>query len=160
MQGVRAGKDAFLLQRIRLPVDAVHIADAFHKGAHFVCFFVPFDELFHHGMLGGKGHEGNAKERVGARGEHVDALDAFGQQGGIFNAKGNGSTRGFANPVALHGDNAVGPATLEGLQVLQQLVAVGRDLEKPLGQILLHHAAVAAPAQAVNDLFVGEHRMA
>ena len=92
MQGICAGKDAFFLQRIRLPVNAVHIADTFHKGAHFVSFFITFNELFHHGMLWRKGHERNAKERVGARGEHVYARNALGQQGCVFNTKGNGGT--------------------------------------------------------------------
>lgn len=108
-------------------------------------------------MFRRKRHEGDAEERVRTGGENVQALRAL---HGFFQGKGDGRARGFADPVALHGQHAFGPAALQLLQVFQQFVAVSRDFKEPLGQVFLDHAAVTAPAQAVNDLLVGQYRMA
>ena len=79
---------------------------------------------------------------------------------GLFQRKGDGGPVGLADPVALHGQHAFRPAALQLGKILQELVAVGGDAQEPLGQILLFHTAVAAPAQAVDDLLVGQHGMA
>ena len=67
---------------------------------------------------------------------------------------------GLADPVALHTEHAVRPAALELGEVGEQFVGVIRDLEEPLGEFLLDDGRVAAPAQAVDDLLVGEHGIA
>ena len=60
----------------------------------------------------------------------------------------------------LHGNDAFRPATLQKLQILQKLVCVGCDAQKPLGEVLLLNGRVAAPAAAFHDLFVGKHGVA
>jgi len=65
-----------------------------------------------------------------------------------------------ADPVALHGQHALGPARGQGIQTGQQFVGIVRDTQKPLLQVLLLDLAVAAPAAAFDDLLVRQHRMA
>src|ERR1700731_2035090 len=65
---------------------------------------------------------------VDARGEHFDGLDT----GNIGNRKFHARAYGFANPVALHGDDALGPAAFELFQVIEELLGVAGSLEKPL----------------------------
>ena len=62
-----------------------------------------------------------------------------------------------ADPVALHRHDPLGPAHL--LEVVQQPVGVGRDLEEPLLQRARLDLGAAALAAAVDDLLVGQHRL-
>ena len=64
---------------------------------------------------------------------------------------------GAADPVALGGDDAVGPGGLQVVQVVQQLLGVVGDLEVPLRQLALGHLGAAALAVTVDDLLVGQH---
>ena len=62
------------------------------------------------------------------------------------------------DPVGLHQLDRLGP--LDVAQPVQQLVGVGGDAEVPGGDLLLGQAAVAAPADAVLGLLVGEGGLA
>ena len=125
------------------------------------------------GLLGGhdvlgdlcvRGHhaERGAVEGVRAGGEHGD-----GAPGGV---RGVGALRGGAldhevhvralgapDPVALHGQHALGPVALQLAHVVQQALGVVGDLEVPLVQGLLGHGGVAALAGPVDHLLVGQH---
>jgi len=108
-------------------------------------------------MFGGQAHEGGAEKRIGPGGEDGDVRGVRGRLG-----QGEGEFRagGFADPVALHGEHALGPAAGKLLQIGEQFLGVGGDAQKPLFQVLLHHRLVATPATSVDDLLVGEHRAA
>ena len=64
-----------------------------------------------------------------------------------------------ADPVALHEEHPLGPATLEQRHVVEQTLGVIGDLEVPLGQGLLDDGRAAALAVPVDDLLVGQHRL-
>ena len=100
-------------------------------------------------------HERRAVQRVGTRRVDVDlALAVSGVQG-----ERDVGALGAADPVALRGDDAVGPRLLQLVQAVQQLLGVVGDLEVPLGQLLLGHLRPAPLADAVDDLLVGQHRL-
>ena len=105
MDHIGAGEDAFFFQIVGLALQTVHVADAGHEGAHFVGLFVAFDELFHQRMFGGQGQEGHAEHGVGTGGEDFQMVDAVQGSG---QAEAHGRTGGLADPVALHGEHAVG----------------------------------------------------
>ncbi len=63
-----------------------------------------------------------------------------------------------ADPVALHGFHLLGP-TLQLVQIVQERVSVGGNLHKPLRYFLALDLGVTAPAAAVDDLFIGQHRL-
>src|SRR5213080_5216278 len=104
-------------------------------------------------MLGGEAHEGDAEERVGARGEDRDGAGA-GLEG-----KADLRSRAPPDPIPLHGEHALGPAG-QAVQVAEQLLGVGRDAEEPLLELAVDDRTVAAPAAAVHHLLVGEHGLA
>ena len=65
---------------------------------------------------------------------------------------------GPADPVALHGEHAIGPVAFELLHVVQQLVGVGGDAQEPLFQgALFDGRGFVTPAAAVDHLLVGQH---
>ena len=119
------------------------------------------DELVQTSVLGSQDKEGNAKERVGARGEDGNlalvALDGL----AILVAQGKVDlgALGAADPVGLHLLYALGPAG-ELLQVIEQLLRVLGDLEVPLLQVALLRLGAAAPALALGDLLVGQNGLA
>ena len=65
---------------------------------------------------------------------------------------------GSPDPVALHDDDFFGPVG-QRLEAGQELVGVLRDAEEPLLQLACDDHRAAAPAAAVNDLLVGQHRV-
>ena len=65
---------------------------------------------------------------------------------------------GAADPVALHGEDALRPAAFELRHIVQQLVGVVGDPEEPLFQrALLHGGVFVAPAAALHHLLIGQH---
>ena len=61
-----------------------------------------------------------------------------------------------ANPVALHGAHLLRPL-VQFVQVIEQLVGVSGDLDKPLVNFPALYGIVTAPAAAVHHLLVGQH---
>ena len=100
-------------------------------------------------VLGREDEEGRAEERVRPGREdgyvHVQVVDPEEDIGAL----------GAADPVALDGQDALGPLHLPHL--VQQMVGVGRDLEEPLREVARLDLAAAALAAAVHDLLVREH---
>src|SRR5207302_905785 len=66
---------------------------------------------------------------------------------------------GFADPIALHGDDAVGPGAFQFFQIFKELIGVVSGLEEPLLDFArLDEGVFVAPAvAAVDDLLVGQH---
>ena len=119
------------------------------------------DELVQARVLGRQDKEGNAKERVGARGEDGDltlvALDGLAI--GVAQGKVNLGALGAADPVGLHLLDALGPAG-ELLQVIEQLLGVVGDLVVPLLEVTLLGLGAATPALALGHLLVGQNGLA
>ena len=105
------------------------------------------------GMLRGDGHEGRAEDGVRSGGEDGERFV------GIFEGEVHLGAHALADPVALHGENFFRPAR-EGVATGKQLLCIVGDLEKPTVHFPGEHGIVATPAGAVDDLLVGQHRLA
>ncbi len=103
-------------------------------------------------VLGRQDEERRAEERVGARGEDGDRLVQ------VALVEQHLGALGAADPVALHGEHALGPV-LEQRHVVEQALRVVGDLEVPLRQDAALDRRSAALAVPVDDLLVGEHRL-
>ncbi len=126
------------------------------EGAHLRGLFAArhLRELLHIGMFRGHRDEGDAKDRVNARRKGLKLEISIGDIHLEVNALG------AAYPVALHRDDALRPA-LEVVEAVNQLLRVVRDTDEPLVEVALRDRSTAAPADAVvDDLLVGEHRLA
>src|SRR5882757_1973759 len=106
-------------------------------------------------MRGGEDDGACAVDGVDARGENLDGLDA----GNIGYREPDTRADGFADPIALHGDDAIGPGAFEFFQIFKELIGVVSGLQKPLLDFTgLDERVFVAPAvTAVDDLLVGEH---
>ena len=101
-------------------------------------------------MLGRQHHVGRAEQRVRTGREHPEiAVHAVEREVHL------GADRA-ADPVLLHLPGAGRP--VHPLEVLEQAVGVGGDLEHPLAHRPAHHVEAADLALAVDDLLVGQHR--
>src|SRR5712675_1952993 len=109
-------------------------------------------------MGGSEDDSACAVDGVHARGENLDGLDA----GNIGYREPDTCANGFADPIALHGDHAVGPGALKFFQIFKELIGVVSGLEEPLLDFAgLDEGVFVAPAvAAVDDLLVGQHRAA
>src|SRR5258708_945266 len=95
-----------------------------------------------------------AVDSVNPRGENLDGSRARNIGYREFDAR----AFALADPVALHGDDAIGPATFEQLQIIEQLLGVCGSAQEPLLDFARFNEGVfVAPAITVDDLFVGEH---
>src|SRR6267142_3233722 len=105
-------------------------------------------------MRGGEDDGAGAVDSVDARGENFDGLGG----GDIGYGKPHARADGFADPIALHGDDAVGPGALKFFQIFKELIGVVSGLQKPLLDFAgLDEGVFVAPAvAAVYDLLVGE----
>ena len=106
-------------------------------------------------MRGSENDGGGAVDGVDARGENFDGLRA----GDIGNGEFHARALDLADPVALHGDDALGPATFELFQIIEQLFGVCGGLQEPLLDFAgLDESVFVAPAiAAIDDLLVGQH---
>ena len=110
-------------------------------------------------MLGGHGHIGGAHQGVGAGGVDLQII-------GIISFETLLTFRGylkthlhaarFADPVALHGFDLLGPM-LEFVEVGQQLFGIIGDFEVIHRDFALFNQRARAPAAPVDYLLVGEH---
>src|SRR5665213_3044171 len=101
-------------------------------------------------MLGREDQTRRAIDGIDARGEDANRLDAL---------EINLRALRTADPVLLHGEDALRPSALERLDVLEQLIRVGGDLEEPLRERLLFYGLrFMPPAAAVDHLLICQHR--
>src|SRR5439155_10207695 len=102
-------------------------------------------------------HEGRSEERVRARGEDRDGgtlPNPSPNYGGGANGEDDLSALAAADPLPLHLFDALGP--VDPIQIGQEAIGVVRDFEVPLGHGALFDGAIAAPAAALLDFFVGQ----
>ena len=98
-------------------------------------------------MLRCQDHVFRAKERIWARGKHVDAV--------AFRREGYLRTAGATDPVALHGLDLLRP--IQQLQIIEQAIRIRGNAHHPLGQIFAEYREVAALRLAFRgDLLVGQ----
>src|SRR5712672_1475497 len=105
--------------------------------------------------MGGSEDDGACSvDGVDARGENLDGLDAS----NISDREPDTRADGFADPIALHGDDAIGPGAFEFFQIFKELIGVVSGLEEPLLDFAgLDEGVFVAPAvAAVDDLLVGQ----
>src|SRR5258708_24918301 len=104
-------------------------------------------------MRGRENDRSSAINSVDTGGEDFDGLDASDIRYRKFHARADG----FADPVALHGDDALGPAAFELFQVIKEFVSILGRFEEPLLNFAgLDQSVFVTPAiAAVHDLLVG-----
>ena len=106
-------------------------------------------DLVHEFALRSEHHEGDAKHGVGACGEDGEGFVAVGYLELYL------SSLAASYPVLLCLLDGVAP--LDGLQSVEQTLAVGADAETPLAHLFLFYREAAAHADAVDYLIVGKH---
>ena len=148
VDGVGAGEDAAdLLVDLALALGLV--ADFAQVCLHGLVLLRGGD-LGHIVGLGGKNHEGDAKDGVGACGEDFELEVVAARQGeehlGAFAA---------TNPVALGLLEAIAP--FQSVEAVKQTLCVCGDAEAPLAHLLLLHGESAADTESLADLVVGQH---
>ena len=148
VDGQQAGVDALLLLRRaglarRGPLGAHALGEAAHVLLH--------RRVLDQRMVGRDDDGVRAVDGVDARGEDADALVR------VFNLKVDVGAGAFADPVALHRQDALGPAPLDLAHVFQQLLGVVGDAQEPLLDVALLDGRAAAPADAARRLLVREH---
>jgi len=139
-----------------------------HISLHFGVARGALHQFSYARMLRREHHEGNAKKRIGARGEnlhvgklrrlrvvHRHARRKFLRQ----QLEPNHRPLAAADPVALHGFHALGPI-IKLVQIGEKLLGVISNLEKPLFEVLHLHGILAAPTGTLLHLLVGQHRVA
>src|SRR6267142_4197232 len=105
-------------------------------------------------MRGGEDDSAGAVDGVDTGGENFDGLDG----GNIGYGEPHARADGFADPIALHGDDAIGPGALKFFQIFKDLIGVVSGLQKPLLDFAgLDEGVFVPPAvAAVYDLLVGQ----
>src|SRR4030081_780737 len=105
-------------------------------------------------MRGGEDDSAGAVDGVDTGGENFYGLDP----GDIGYGKPHARADGFADPIALHGDDAIGPGALQFFQIFKELIGVVSGLQKPLFDFAgLDEGVFVAPAVATVDyLLVGQ----
>src|SRR4030081_1947128 len=105
-------------------------------------------------MRGGEDDRAGTVDGVDTGGENFYGLDPS----DIGYGKPHARADGFADPIALHGDDAVGPGAFEFFQIFKELIGVVSGLEEPLLDFAgLDEGVFVAPAvAAVDDLLVGQ----
>ena len=146
---VPAQEDPGLLAFGGLALDVGQLPDLLHVGAQLGQAIGGAD-LLGQRRVGRHHEERGAVQRVGPGGEDRDRLVA------AFHGEVDLGALRAADPVALHQQDAVRPAALQLLGVLEQPVRVLGDLEVPLVQHPAHHVGAAAFALPGDDLLVGQ----
>ena len=155
---VAAGEGAVLLEVALGALDGRDLGGAVDDLAHGSLVLGALDELHEALVLRGEQKEGAAEEGVGAGGEDGDLL-VGGVALGVAEREVDLGAFGASDPVGLHLLHALRPAR-ELVEVVEQLLGIVGDLEVPLLEVALLGLLAAAPAAALDDLLVGEHRVA
>ncbi len=145
--------DTLFLRLARRALHLARVAHALHEGADLLRLAALLADGVDERMLRREREERDAVDRIGARRVGGDLLP---ERRAVEREL---ETLAAADPVLLHRLDALRPA-LELIEVLQQHIGVVRDFQEPLREVLLLHGRVAAPALAVDDLLVREHRTA
>ena len=120
-------------------------------GGHLVPVLDEGLPLLQQGMLGRNDHIGGAEQGVGTGGVHGD----IGAHVGLECDLGAG---GAADPVALLDLHALN--IVHVIQIVDEPLGIGGDLQHPLALLLADDLAAAALAHAVDHFLVGQHALA
>ncbi len=150
IDGICACKDAGFLFFGRLPL---------YRALTLSQFFILLNsllltgrsELFDQRMLGSQHHKTRTPKSVGTGGIDNDLVTFLGLEADF-------SAFAAAYPVLLHKLDGFGP--VDGLEVVDQAVGIGRDLKKPLREVFLFNERVASPAFAVLYFLVCKNSLA
>ena len=153
VDAVASGKQALFFRFAGSTFNIGLISYTVAESFNFFGFRVVYAQFFNQRMLSGKNNIGNAVNRIRAGGVNRNAFADFREIKAEFQAFA------AANPVALHGFNAFRPA-FQQIKVFQKFVCVIGNFKEPLFQVLFYYFVVAAPAFAVNNLFVGKYGVA
>ena len=107
--------------------------------------------LLQQGVLRGDDHIGGAEQGIGPGGVHGDLVAHVGVEGDL-------RAGGAADPVALLDLHPLDEVHV--LQIVQQTLGIGGDLQHPLALFLADDLAAAALAHAVDHFLVGQHALA
>ncbi|MNM23327.1 hypothetical protein D3C81_337250 [compost metagenome] len=147
MDGEQAGRHALFLHRRHFGFGHFGVTALFDK---FSQRRVVHRALLRQWVTCGYGHVGRAHKGVRTGGVNRQLFVA------ARYVKGDIHPFGTANPVALHGFHLFWPA-FKRVQIVEQLIGVVGDFDKPLWDLFTLNLGVAAPAAAVDHLFVGQH---
>ena len=154
VEGIYAAKSSEYTFLLRCLGSALHlglIARFFTKYFDIRRLRIIVTDFLDKRMLRRQSKERDTESRIRARGVNWDFF------ADSRKVKGKLQTLAAPDPVILHRFDAIRPP-LQKLEVLQKLIGVISNFQEPLGKALLMHLGVAAPAFAVHDLFVGQHR--
>ena len=90
-------------------------------------------------MFRGQHDCSRAKDRIDARGKHTDSLVE------VFDGEINEGTFAPSHPIALAFQDLLRPAGFDLFDVLDQLLRIIGDAQKPLLDLFLDHRCAAAP---------------
>ena len=107
--------------------------------------------LLQQGVLRGDDHIGGTEQGIGPGGVHRDPVTHVGVEGDL-------RAGGAADPVALLDLHPLDEVHV--LQIVQQALGIGGDLQHPLALFLADDLAAAALAHAVDHFLVGQHALA
>src|SRR5205085_2548035 len=102
-----------------------------------------------------KDNGAGAVNRIHSRRKHFEA-SVFALQW-----KAHASTARFPNPIALHYQNALGPAALQLRHIVEQRIRILGDAQEPLFYFFgLDRCVIVLPTAAVDHLLVRKHGLA
>ena len=104
-------------------------------------------------MLCGERETGHSEQRIGTGGVDIDMGDTLECN---FQVEAHLDAATFADPVALHGLDLLGPV-LELVEIIQQFLGIGGDADEPLRNLASLDRGIAAPATAIDHLLIGQH---
>ena len=148
IDGIRAGENAGFLFICRQPFNFRRPHRLVAVGLHHLTTLVMHERLYQR-MLRRQDHKRRAPERIRACGENLHVMLP------LLGLKTYRGARAASDPVRLHGLYPLGP--LHSGEI-EQFVSIGRNLEKPLIQVFLHHWGIAAFAMTIvaPDLLTGQ----
>ena len=144
MNGFKAGIDAFLLHGCHFGFSNLGVAAFVNEGGQFRVICSGF---LRQRVTCGNGQIGRTHKGVRTGGVNGQRVVVTVHIEGDFHAFRT------ANPVALHRFHGVRPV-IQVIQVTQQFVSVSGDFDEPLWDLFTLNFGIAAPAAAVNNLFV------
>ncbi len=151
--GMAAGKETNFLCFGGGPVNLAFHSYLPDKIPNFLFLGLTGDQLLDQGVLRSQDHVGYSKKGIRPGSKNGQLISCF------LYGKDYIRTVAAADPVFLHCFNPFGPS-LQELQVFQQAIGISGNFQEPLLQFGGGYFSAAAPAPAVNNLLVGQHRLA
>ena len=147
MNRFKASIDAFFLHRCHFSFGNFGVTAFVNKGRQFRIIFRRFlrQRMTRRYRQVGTTHKGVRTGSV--NGQRVVI---------VVNVEGDFHAFGTTDPVTLHGFNGVWPV-IQFIQIVKQLVSVSSDFDKPLRDLFTFNFGIAAPAAAVDNLFVRQY---